>query len=185
MNKNRIEGLVDGIFAIAMTILVLGIEVPAGITTESSMFSYLTILAPQIYIYCLSFFLLGIFWRVNHMQFENLKEVDTGFLWINIFWLMFVAMVPFSTELTGDYGEFVTSNIIFHLNMLMVGILLSVSWFYAYRNGLVDVEKDHYLRALKMNMLMPFAAILALIITPFKPEYSSIAYAIMILKRFL
>ena len=50
MKKNRIEGLVDGIFAIAMTLLVLGIEVPEGIITESSMASYLTLLAPRIHI---------------------------------------------------------------------------------------------------------------------------------------
>lgn len=185
MNKNRIEGLVDGIFAIAMTLLVLGIEVPEGIITESSMASYLTLLVPRIYIYCLSFLLLGIFWRVNHIQFENLKEVDTGFLWINIFWLMFVALVPFSTELTGDYGGLVTSNVIFHVNMLMIGLLLSASWFYAYKNGLMDVERDQYLRALKRSLLMPVAAIAALLLTPFTPGYSSIAYAIMILKRFL
>ncbi|WP_321211374.1 TMEM175 family protein [Methanothermobacter sp. DP] len=51
----------DGIFAIAMTLLVLGIEVPEGIITESSMASYLTLPAPRIHIYCLSFLLLGIF----------------------------------------------------------------------------------------------------------------------------
>lgn len=67
---------------------------------------------------------------------------------------MFVAMVPFSTELTGDYGGLVTSNVIFHVNMLMIGLLLSASWFYAYKNGLMDVERDQYLRELKRNLLI-------------------------------
>ncbi|MDI9614549.1 hypothetical protein [Methanothermobacter sp.] len=98
---------------------------------------------------------------------------------------MFVAMVPFSTELTGDYGGLVTSRFMFHVNMLMIGLLLSASWFYDYKNGLMDLEREQYLRALKRNLLMPFAAIVALLLTPFTPEYSSIAYAIMFLKRFI
>jgi uncharacterized membrane protein len=119
------------------------------------------------------------------MHFEKLEKVDTGFIWINIVWLMLVAMVPLSTKLTGNYGDLVTPNILFHLNMLTIGLLLSISWIYTQRNGLMDIQVNEYRSVLMKNLLMPLAAILALILTPIVPEYSSTAYAVLIFKRFL
>lgn len=96
------------------------------------------------------------------MHFEKLEKVDTGFIWINIVWLMVVAMVPLSKNLTGNCGDLVTPNIVFHLNMLIIGLLLSLSWIYAHRNGLMDVGENEYLLILKKNLLTPLAAILHL-----------------------
>lgn len=185
MKKKRLEALVDAIFAIAMTILVLGIDAPTGTMSVQAMDAYIRGLASDLYSYCLSFLLLGVFWWVNHMHFEKLEKVDTGFIWINIVWLMVVVLVPFSTKLTGNYGDLVTPNILFHLNMLTIGLLLSMSWIYTQRNGLMDIGENEYRLILKKNLLMPLAAILALILTPIAPEYSSTAYAVLILKRLL
>ncbi len=185
MKKNRIEGLTDGIFAIAMTLLVLTIELPGNITAESSMEAYISSLAPQLFTYALSFILLGVFWRVNHIHLEKVKGADTGFLWINLIWLMFVALVPFSTELMGNSTGLAASNMFFHVNMFIIGVLLTLNWFYSYHRGLLSVERKFYRDPLIKNLLLPAAALLAMVVTPFFPDQSSLCYLIIILKRFL
>ncbi|MEJ8543090.1 TMEM175 family protein [Methanothermobacter wolfeii] len=79
MKKNLIEGLTVGIFAIAMTLLVLTIELPGNITAESSMETHISSLAPQLFTYALSFILLGVFWRLTTYTLRRLKVLTQGF----------------------------------------------------------------------------------------------------------
>src|SRR5690606_1715973 len=116
--------LADGIFAIAMTLLVLSIEVPtlpSGATALMISEYVFNTLIPQISIYVLSFALLAVFW-MNHHIFFVIKRTNTTLLWINIFWLMSIAIFPFSTSMMGKYGVFQLSQIIFDINMLIIGI---------------------------------------------------------------
>ncbi len=98
---SRIETLVDGIFAIAMTLLVLNLSIPqlthsvSNITVEN----YLINLIHKLFTFALSFFILAIFWRANHQQFYRIKRINFILLWITIIWLFFVVLVP-STSLT-------------------------------------------------------------------------------------
>ncbi|MDD1763938.1 MAG: DUF1211 domain-containing protein, partial [Methanobacteriaceae archaeon] len=76
MTTKRIETLVDGIFAIAMTLLVLSIGVPeiSKSLTETAFQQQLGILWPKLVSYALSFWILSIFWRMNHQQFYFIKR---------------------------------------------------------------------------------------------------------------
>jgi len=123
--KNRLETLADGIFAISMTLLVLSIEVPLlpGNPTPKIITEYvLNTLIPQLFIYVLSFVLLAVFWVTHHIFFI-IKRTNTTLLWINILWLMSIAIVSFSTSMIGKYGQFVLSQLIFDINMFIIGIL--------------------------------------------------------------
>ena len=105
--KKRLETLTDGIFAIAMTLLVLSIEVPTftNNTASSSIPEFILFtLIPQLAVYMLSFVLLTSFWMVHHVLYA-IKSINTKLLWINAIWLMSIAIVPFSTSLVGKYGE--------------------------------------------------------------------------------
>ena len=109
--KNRLETLVDGIFAIAMTLLVLSIEIPSiqfHCVTDFQI--YIISLLPKIFIYFLSFILLAIFW-MNHHIFFIIKRTNRTILWINIIWLMFIALIPFSTSLVSSFGQYQPSQI--------------------------------------------------------------------------
>jgi uncharacterized membrane protein len=75
MRKNRLEALVDGIFAIAMTILVLGIDTPTGTISASKMDAYIMGLAPDVYSYCLSFLLLGVFCGLTTCTSRNWRRL--------------------------------------------------------------------------------------------------------------
>lgn len=179
---NRIETLADGIFAIAMTLLVLGIEVPAipGTVTSTAILQYtLNILIPQIFIYVLSFILLASFW-MNHHVFFIIKRTNNTLLWINIFWLMSIAIVPFSTSMIAKYGGFQLSDIIFALNMLIIGILAYINWTYAANKGLIVDEVMPYANKVKKIFLsMPLLSVFAIIIS-FLIPYGSITVFILI-----
>lgn len=112
MPTARLETLADGIFAIAMTLLVLSIEAPSpGTITSSLDFQNYIDLIPQMSVYALSFILLGSW--LNHHIFFLIKKTNTRLVWINILWLMLVVLVPFSTSLIGSYSQYPLSEIIF------------------------------------------------------------------------
>jgi uncharacterized membrane protein len=169
MSTNRIETLVDGIFAISMTLLVLSIGIPtiSGSASEAAFQQQILILVPKIGIYALSFWILSNFWRVNHQQFFFIKRVNRTLITINIFWLLFVALLPFSTSLIGNYGHFYTSSVIFNLNMLLIGLLYSLNWYYASANNMVDEKLDKkfikYVR--RSNLILPTLSLIAIILS--------------------
>ncbi len=180
--KNRLETLADGIFAIAMTLLVLSIEVPAlqGNVTTSTMMEYLLYtLLPQIFVYVLSFVLLASFWMTHHV-FYIIKRTNTTLLWINIFWLMSIAIVPFSTSMIGKYGGFQLSELIFATNMLIIGILSYANWTYAANHDLIAEEVMPYADKIKKIFLsLPVLAVLAIMISFFIP-FGSITVFLLI-----
>ena len=193
INVKRIETLVDGVFAIAMTLLVLGITVPSiANPTEAGLYQALINLLPNFYSYFISFILLAVFWRINHNQFNRIKRADGTLLWIIIIWLLFVALLPFSAFFIGEYGNFQIPNIFFDLNLFAIGFLLFLNWRHALNSGLVDGVDDEMRRtSLRLNLLLPAISLLALGITylPFMKEvgyaWSSLVYLIIpLLKRF-
>lgn len=193
INARRIETLVDGIFAIAMTLLVLGITVPSVTNpTEASLYQALYDLLPNFYSYFISFILLAVFWRINHLQFNRIKRADGTLLWIIILWLLFVALVPFSAYFVGEYGNFQIPNIFFDINLFFLGFLLFLNWRHAINQGLMDELDEATLKSsLKVNLMLPVISLLALIITflPFMKEWgygwSSMVYLIIpLLKRY-
>jgi uncharacterized membrane protein len=180
MSTNRIETLVDGIFAISMTLLVLSIGVPtlSDYVSETVFQQQILNLAPKIAIYALSFWILSNFWRVNHQQFYFIKRVNRIIISINIFWLLFVALLPFSTSLIGNYGHYITSNVIFNTNMFLIGIFYSMNWYYATKKGFVDEKLDmkfiEYLRG--TNLIMPILSLIAIFLSFFINSWSALIY---------
>lgn len=139
ISKSRIETLTDGVFAIVMTILVLEITVPQISHSETAIElpKQLLKLWPVIQSYGTSFIILGFFWIAHDYQFHYVKRANRTFLWITIFYLMFIAFVPFSTSLIGEYGDQQISVIIYAVNISIIGFWEYIRWKYA--------TKDHQL----------------------------------------
>jgi uncharacterized membrane protein len=139
ISKSRIETLTDGVFAIVMTILVLEITVPQISHSETAIElpKQLLELWPVIQSYGTSFIILGFFWIAHDYQFHYVKRANRTFLWITIFYLMFIAFVPFSTSLIGEYGDQQISVIIYAVNISIIGFWEYIRWKYA--------TKDHQL----------------------------------------
>lgn len=141
---DRIMALADGVFAIVMTLLVLGIDpprVPHEELDETLVWEILH-LWPRIAAFAVSFLVLGIYWVGHHTQFHFLRGVDRGILWINILFLMAVCLVPFSTHLVGHYGSEGIGLWIYGGNFILISLLLLAHWRYAVRKGLLREEAD-------------------------------------------
>ncbi len=180
MTTKRLETLVDGIFAIAMTLLVLGLEVPQipYPATNTQIIDALITMSPQFFNYILSFVFLGVFWRINHTQFHMIKKTDRSLLVINIFWLLLVALVPFSTGLIGDYGYLTVPMAFFHLNIFLIGLLYNFNWYYAVNHNFIDEKVDRNIieSQKKLNLFFPVCALISVGIAFIVPEYSFFGY---------
>lgn len=183
MSTGRLETLVDGIFAIAMTLLVLALAVPDiyGPLSELAVQNALHSLIPSFYTMVISFILLALFWSNHHRAFHQIKKMDTTLLWINVVWLLFIVLVPFSASLTGKYGQFPISHIIFNLNMLGIAFFLFLNWYYADRRNFIheEVVNKKISIATKTNLLFISISILALVLSFIVPRFSALVYLLI------
>jgi len=134
----RIGALSDGMFAIAMTIIVLAIRVPAiGEHSNKGVIDALVLLAPRFLTYVLSFLTLGIFWNAQHTQLNYVARADRHFAWLQLAYLAVVALLPFSTSLLAEFIDVTLAFGVYWINLLALGIMLYAVWAYADRAGLV------------------------------------------------
>ena len=138
-NVERLAALSDGIFAVAMTLLVLDLHVPASSTvhSERDLWHVLLPLAPRLVIFMMSVMTLGIFWVGQQTQVNHFARADRNLSWIHIFFLCAVSLIPFSTALLAEYIHFRTALLIYWANILLLGLTLYWSWGYATRNKLL------------------------------------------------
>ena len=140
---NRIEALTDGVFAIVMTLLVLEIVLPetAQPLVQAELPGRIIELWPKLLSYLLSFIALGFFWYIHHFSFHYIKRSDYGLVWLNILFLMFIALMPFSTSILGTYGIQSIPYAIYISNILLALIARFAFWVYAVSNNrLVDSD---------------------------------------------
>ena len=97
MNKTRLEAFSDGVIAILITIMVLGLHIPQGVEMES-----LKPLIPVFLSYILSFAYLAIYWNNHHHLLHTVKRVSGGILWANMHLLFWLSLVPFVTDWMGE-----------------------------------------------------------------------------------
>jgi uncharacterized membrane protein len=102
-NVNRLAALSDGVFAFAMTLLVLDLRVPAAelVRSEHALLVSLASLTPNLLTYFMSFMTLGIFWIGQQTQLNKVDRSDRDFSWIHLAFLLAVTLVPFTTKLLG------------------------------------------------------------------------------------
>lgn len=133
----RIEALSDAIFAIAITILAFDVRLPVmeAITTESELFVAFSQLTPKFLTYFLSFLTLGIFWTAHSIQFTYIMKSDRHLNWLNLFFLMFVTLVPFTTAFLSEHITFKFAIALYWFHLFCLGTTLLLHWNYAYSHG--------------------------------------------------
>jgi uncharacterized membrane protein len=106
----RLAALSDGIFAVAMTLLVLDLRVPAveAVHAEHDLWRALLALSPRLLMYMMSFMTLGIFWIGQQTQLNHLERSDRSLSWIHILFLFAVSITPFSTRLLAEFPQYRT-----------------------------------------------------------------------------
>ncbi len=145
---DRIVNLTDAMFAIAMTILVLTIEVPAVApeTAFDSLSEEIWELNPTFFSYVLSFAILGFSWVSHHAVYYYIRRSDSLLIWLNFLYLLFLVLIPFTTDLFGEYsGEHIT-GILYVGNVFIISLVLLLQWWYAATGRrLIDKDIDSYL----------------------------------------
>ncbi|HEX6655247.1 MAG TPA: TMEM175 family protein [Candidatus Limnocylindria bacterium] len=169
----RIAALSDGVFAIAMTLIVLEIRVPelsAG-ATDGDLWNALISLGPRFVTYLLSFLTLGIFWSGQQTELNHMARADRDLSWIHIGFLAFVSLMPFTTSLLAENIELRLALLIYWANIAVLGFVLLIGWIYAKRAGLLkeeagpDVDRAVRRRILVAQALYAFGALLSVIST--------------------
>lgn len=122
LRVSRLEGLTDGIFAIAMTILILDLRIPANFISPTQIHLWETDILYKLLIYGGSFIILGTQWVAMNFQWGLLQRLNRPYLWTNIFYLMIVCIIPFSANLVGSYPNSVTSIYFYAANLLSATI---------------------------------------------------------------
>ena len=180
--KARIEALSDGVFAITMTLLVLEIRIPelprhapVGETLHA-----LATLGPMLFSFSITFMLAGAFWYMHHLSFHNTKYVTRPVCAINVLFLMFVSLLPFSTGLLGRLGlDHPIALAVYFGNQLVLGVVLNLHWEYARRHGLlVSPISDPAGRF--MIAVQPLGCLLALATIRFAPPLTYYAFVAVV-----
>ena len=130
---NRIEALADGIFAVAMTILVLELHVPelGPGASDARLLSALESLMPKALSFASGFVILGTFWIGHRYQFHYIRCSNRAILWINLVFLMAISFLPFVVALIGTYGGMRVTCILYGTTLFVAMTCLLVQWLYA------------------------------------------------------
>ncbi|MBV9133358.1 MAG: DUF1211 domain-containing protein [Chloroflexi bacterium] len=172
----RLSALSDGIFAVAMTLLVLELHVPvmdaahtlapiwtAGeLDQEVLLGQALAKLGPSISTYLMSFMTLGIFWLGQQAQLNHFRESTRVLSWIHIGFLCAVTLLPFSTSLLAQFITYRVALGVYWLNLLLLGVLLMASIRYAARAGLLRDELPPAARLIHSRRVVSYQVLYAL-----------------------
>jgi uncharacterized membrane protein len=180
LSSGRLEAFSDGVFAIAITLLVLELAVPAG--AEDDLLDAFLDQWPSYLAYVVSFATIGAIWLAHNGITDYLERTDAGFIRLNLLLLMVVAFLPFPTRLLGEHiGENDPERVavtIYGLTLLAATSLVSVLWRYAVHEKLVHADaEDEDVKLLTKRLTPGLAAYSAIIVIGlFLPLVAVFAY---------
>ena len=138
----RLSALSDGVFAFAMTLLVLDLHLPAAgaVHSEHDLWRALVAMGPSLLIYLMSFLTLGIFWNGQQTQLNYIERGNRDLAWIHLAFLFTITLMPFSTRLLAEFIHYRTALLVYWANILAPGLLLYASWQYVTRREMIPAD---------------------------------------------
>ena len=142
LSPHRLEALADGIFAIAMTLLVLELRVPEA-TGPGDLASRLGALWPRFATFFISFIVLGVYWFAHHQTFYFIVRVNRTLVWLSILYFLGAALIPFVASLLGSYPEDPVALSLYGVVLALLAVVGYVIWWYVTGDrGLIDQKLD-------------------------------------------
>lgn len=181
LGTQRIETLVDGVFAIVLTLLVLDIQAPEA-SSEIDLVRKIWELRENIFSYVVSFTVLGTFWYGHTIEFHYIQRSDRVHIWLNLAFLLCIAFIPFSASLIALDGRFHTAGVIYGLNLLLTGLVRYVHWNYATSGcRLIHLETEgRMVRSVRrIFMLVPILYTVAIAVSMLSTTVALLMYAII------
>lgn len=164
MNKNRLEALSDGVFAIVMTILALDFHLPGDVASSSVFAEELRELGPVFFAYIASFAVLDMFWISHNALFHIFtKTVNRIMVQLNMAYLLLMALVPFSAHLLAKHPHHELAVAIYGANIFLLGLMNYAMLRYALVSD--EIDTDHILpRTIKQaNIRMLLTPVMTII----------------------
>lgn len=138
---SRIVAFSDGVFAIAITLLVLQLEVPEH-ASGGRLWPELWAQRQDVFAYAISFAVVGRFWLVHHRFFGEVVRFDNRLISLNLFYLAWIVLMPFSSDVLGDHGGTEAAVVLYAANLVGVILVGSLLFAYAHRNGLTRTSPE-------------------------------------------
>lgn len=178
----RIETFSDGVFAIAITLLIIEIGVP-HLEGGESLEDALRDLWPKYSAYVLSFFMIGIYWANHHALFKLFVRTDHVFVLVNVLFLMCIAFLPFPTAVLGEYldnaDERQAAVTLYALGLLLPAFGWLTVWLYASWHRLTDERlAPSYIRFLTVQYLLSNAFYTIAVLISFASAYAALALCV-------
>ena len=173
-NTFRIENLTDGVYAIAMTILILGIKVPVGLDSSNETKIFFARIFIPLLIYLLSFLILVTYWVVTHIQHHFTAKTDRILLWLNILLLMIISVIPFSASMLNNYTDDKVSIIFYSINLLSASLCHLLMLYYSRKKKFLKPHVTSVVfKSVRTRILLPtFFYLLAIPVSFLVPKYA-------------
>ena len=140
---SRIVAFTDGVFAIAITLIVLQLDVPARITTDSELWQQVFREEGVDFIaFLISFAVIGRYWVLNHQLMRMIGAFDHRMLGLLLLYLLFIVLIPFSSELLGEHGDLRLSLVVYIVNLVLVNFSTTLLMLHVRK---AELEKKGYL----------------------------------------
>ncbi|MCU0633078.1 MAG: TMEM175 family protein [Methanolinea sp.] len=183
IGKSRLEALSDGIFAFAMTLLVISLAIPEIPYQQAPAIlpGKLADMAPEFMLFVIAFFILAGYWISHHHILEHVRYVDGVLVRINIILLFFIVLIPFTTSISGDYTNVLEAVLFFHVNLLVASLTLTGMWWYIRRHSaaLAPEIPVTYKRGAEKAIVMPGVILLAIGVSFINTHASMWCYALI------
>ena len=182
---DRVSVVIDSVYAFAMTLLVLTIDIPSKyehLTDVAPVQKIFAGVVPDIIHYFIAFFLLAILWYFEHQRFRALRFLDRPLLCLNITSLAFVCLIPFSTNIAGDYPFDHFGAMIFEFNIFIVGMIALIQWIYLRqkrRDLIPDMSPSQISREIIWSTVFPALSLIGIVLAVIMVPYSLSIYILI------
>ena len=165
MNKTRLENFSDGVFAIAVTLLVLNIKIPDAHSLDSDGLNRaLLAMVPHVLTFVFTFMVVGVFWVGHHRIFSFVHILDSGLLWLNIIYLLFVAILPFPAAILSENPFLPTAIILYCVSLTIIASMhfLFMTYIYEHKEIKDDIlTRSVYRWGMKNALVAPIFYLVA------------------------
>jgi uncharacterized membrane protein len=180
---DRLLALSDGVFAFAVTLLVLDLAVPVLSPGASSADLWQALSKEYINFlsYLTSFVIAGVWWNAHHQNFRRIRNSDSALRWLNLLFLLWIALLPFFTKILDQYNTLQIAVVLYATDQAAAGIFMGLSWWYASKNHRLvdkDLKESEIKSRLLTNVVAPLFFIVSIgisFISPIIATYSWLA----------
>jgi len=171
---DRMVAFSDGVFAIAITLLVLDLRLPDADMTgvRQPLAPLLPKLTPSMFAFALSFVVIGGYWVSHHRLFKYIERTDTRLIWLNLLVLFCVVLLPFPTQIVARYGDTTLGILIYAGAMTITGISLVGLTAYAYSAHLTSPDASERVALIKSS-ITPGVFALSMLVSLWSPEWAT------------